>query len=139
MREPLPAAEGGSRRDHTTLPTDYNRRSTIIVAHKYCFVIVLSSILSSLNQGRELSAGMMHVPLGFIITGGAKGVASAEKTVDGKRDGMKNRHLNKKYFSDLYCICNQLIQNGTCDYTANRPGSSLPCGQQRKLADGKGI
>lgn len=33
---------------------------------------------------------MMHVPLGFIITGGVKGIATSESTVDGERYGIES-------------------------------------------------
>ena len=42
---------------------------------------------SSLSQGRELSAGMMHLPYGFMMTGGVRDVDTAERTADGKRYG----------------------------------------------------
>ena len=59
---------------------------------KLIFIILwlYTAFISSLNQGRELSAGMMHVPLGFIITGGVKGIATSESTVDGERYGIES-------------------------------------------------
>ena len=40
----------------------------------------------SLNQPRELSAGMMHVPLGFLMTGGIEDIQTGEITEDGARE-----------------------------------------------------
>ena len=45
--------------------------------------------VSSLSQGRELSAGMIHLPYGFVMTGGVKDVDTAERTADGKRYGIR--------------------------------------------------
>ena len=42
-----------------------------------------------LNQPRELSAHMYHVPLGFVMTGGVPDLETAESLVDGARDGIK--------------------------------------------------
>ena len=44
-----------------------------------------SGVVPTLNQPRELSAGMMHVPLGFVVTGGIEDISTGEVTQDGAR------------------------------------------------------
>ena len=53
-------------------------------------ISLLVAVVSSLSQGRELSAGMMHLPYGFMMTGGVRDVDTAERTADGKRYGISN-------------------------------------------------
>ena len=56
----------------------------------------------SLNQPRELSAGMMHVPLGFLMTGGIEDIQTGEITEDGARKVLISLSPTLKFIKMIY-------------------------------------